>query len=70
MSQANQHKKQKERKDWRKEHPPNFIAKPSQSADGSTNLFKWECKIPGKENSIWAGGMYTVILDFPGEFSL
>lgn len=38
-----------ERKNWRKEHPFGFIAKPMPSSDGdSVDLFRWECKIPGK----------------------
>ena len=30
-----------ERKNWRKEHPHGFYARPEVSEDGSTNLFKW-----------------------------
>ena len=30
-----------ERKQWRKEHPYGFFARPEPSADGSTNLMKW-----------------------------
>jgi ubiquitin-conjugating enzyme E2 I len=38
-----------ERKEWRKDHPFGFHAKPMKNADGSVNLMKWECGIPGKE---------------------
>ena len=35
---------------WRKEHPFGFTAKPMTGSDGETpDLFKWECKIPGKK---------------------
>ena len=30
-----------ERKQWRKEHPYGFFARPEPSTDGSTNLMKW-----------------------------
>ena len=45
----------KERKDWRKDHPPGFYARPSKTADGGTDLFKWEAGIPGKRNVRHAG---------------
>ena len=36
-------------KNWRKEHPFGFTARPMVSDDGETqDLFRWECKIPGK----------------------
>ena len=31
-----------ERKNWRKDHPAGFIAKPKTNADGSTNFMIWE----------------------------
>ncbi|KAG5735937.1 hypothetical protein E4T56_gene4903, partial [Termitomyces sp. T112] len=37
-----------ERKQWRKDHPFGFYAKPSKSPDGSMNLMEWEVGIPGK----------------------
>ena len=30
-----------ERTNWRKDHPPFFIAKPKAKADGSADLFNW-----------------------------
>jgi ubiquitin-protein ligase len=30
-----------ERKNWRKQHPHGFYARPEVNKDGSTNLFKW-----------------------------
>ncbi|VDK73169.1 unnamed protein product, partial [Cylicostephanus goldi] len=41
------------RKAWRKDHPFGFIAKPVKNPDGTLNLFKWECAIPGKKDTIW-----------------
>ena len=32
-----------DRKVWRKDHAFGFVAKPSSSPDGSTNLMKWDC---------------------------
>lgn len=37
-----------ERKQWRLDHPVGFYARPEKK-DGQTNLMKWECGIPGKE---------------------
>jgi ubiquitin-conjugating enzyme E2 I len=36
-----------ERKNWRKDHPFGFIAKPMKE-DDEFNLFRWRCIIPGK----------------------
>jgi len=38
-----------ERKQWRKDHPFGFYAKPTKAPDGSMNLLEWEVGIPGKE---------------------
>lgn len=37
-----------ERKRWRSDHPPNFYAKPDVNEDGTMNLMKWKCGIPGR----------------------
>uniref|UniRef100_A0A6U3QUR4 SUMO-conjugating enzyme UBC9 n=1 Tax=Octactis speculum TaxID=3111310 RepID=A0A6U3QUR4_9STRA len=57
-----------ERKAWRKDHPYGFFAKPLSSQDGSTNLMKWECGIPGKKSTGWEGGLFTVTMDFTDEY--
>lgn len=45
-----------ERKSWRRDHPPGFIAKPIKNDnDDSLNIMKWEAGIPGPENTDWAG---------------
>ncbi|VDN18811.1 unnamed protein product [Gongylonema pulchrum] len=49
-----------ERKAWRKNHPFGFIARPALNPDGTRNLFHWECAIPGKQGTIWEGGLYKV----------
>ncbi len=49
-----------ERKAWRKDHPFGFIAKPGKNEDGTLNLYKWDCAIPGKKDTIWEGGLYKV----------
>jgi ubiquitin-conjugating enzyme E2 I len=43
-----------ERKEWQKDHPFGFYAKPQRKADGSTDLLIWECGIPGKKDSPWS----------------
>ena len=56
-----------ERKNWRKDHPPGFYARPAKNPDNSTNLMLWETGIPGKEGTDWAGGVFKVTFDFPSE---
>ena len=38
-----------ERKNWRKDHPLNFYARPVKKADNTINLMEWDVGIPGKE---------------------
>eukprot|EP01039_Chlorochromonas_danica_P003489 gene3489-3822_t len=57
-----------ERKNWRKDHPPGFYARPQKRDDNSTNLMVWEAGIPGKENTDWAGGVYKIVMEFPDEY--
>lgn len=56
---------QQERKRWRQDHPPDFIARPKKGPDGQLDIFHWECLVPGKPDTHWAGGYYPVTLDFP-----
>ena len=56
-----------ERKNWRRDHPAGFYARPEKKADSSTNLMKWETGVPGKEGSDWAGGVFKVLFEFPEE---
>mmetsp|Transcript_20525 Transcript_20525/g.66639 ORF Transcript_20525/g.66639 Transcript_20525/m.66639 type:complete len:175 (+) Transcript_20525:55-579(+) len=57
-----------ERKNWRKDHPYGFVAKPNTAADGSTDLFSWTLKIPAKEGSIWAPGVFGATMHFARDF--
>ncbi|KAF8321770.1 ubiquitin-conjugating enzyme 9 [Clavulina sp. PMI_390] len=57
-----------ERKQWRKDHPFAFYARPTKSADGTMDLMQWEVGIPGKENTPWAEGVYKLLMIFPDEY--
>ena len=59
---------QQERKNWRKDHPPNFVAKPSSRADGTSNLFEWDVKVPARANSIWAPGLFSATMTFTADY--
>ncbi|KAI5957085.1 hus5 [Candida jiufengensis] len=59
---------QEERKQWRKDHPFGFFAKPLKSQDGSLDLTSWTAGIPGKSNTLWEGGLYPIKIDFPEEY--
>jgi ubiquitin-conjugating enzyme E2 I len=41
-----------ERKNWRKDHPADFYAKPLIKSDNSADILNWEAGIPGKEGNI------------------
>jgi ubiquitin-conjugating enzyme E2 I len=57
------------RRQWRKDHPFGFFAKPQRNAQGVLDLKIWECGIPGKEKTIWEGGIFKMTMTFPdGEF--
>ena len=57
-----------ERKSWRKDHPPGFFAKPMTKPDGSSDLFLWNCGVPGKAGTDWEGGVYKVTLQFTEDY--
>lgn len=57
-----------ERKQWRKEHPIGFYARPERLEDGSTNLMHWAAGIPGKKGTIWEGGLFKLRLLYPDDF--
>ena len=57
-----------ERKGWRKDHPHGFVAKPATMRDGSLQLLRWECKVPGKAGTHWEGGLYPVVLEFSEDY--
>ena len=41
-----------ERKAWRQDHPHGFVARPLTLEDGTTNLLRWLCEIPGPKDVI------------------
>jgi hypothetical protein len=57
-----------ERKQWRKDHPFGFVAKPAKNSQGGLDLQKWECSIPGKEKTMWEGGLFKLEVQFPDEY--
>lgn len=57
-----------ERKAWRKERPHGFFARPETSSDGSVNLLKWVCQIPGKKDTGWDQGFYPLTMEFSEDY--
>eukprot|EP00238_Polyblepharides_amylifera_P003516 CAMPEP_0196575790 /NCGR_PEP_ID=MMETSP1081-20130531/5197_1 /TAXON_ID=36882 /ORGANISM="Pyramimonas amylifera, Strain CCMP720" /LENGTH=161 /DNA_ID=CAMNT_0041894197 /DNA_START=123 /DNA_END=611 /DNA_ORIENTATION=- len=57
-----------ERRNWRKDHPFGFVAKPQSSEDGSLNLLVWDCIVPGKKNAAWDGAFLPITLRFSEEY--
>eukprot|EP00558_Chaetoceros_sp_UNC1202_P007097 CAMPEP_0197244050 /NCGR_PEP_ID=MMETSP1429-20130617/9289_1 /TAXON_ID=49237 /ORGANISM="Chaetoceros sp., Strain UNC1202" /LENGTH=159 /DNA_ID=CAMNT_0042704349 /DNA_START=37 /DNA_END=516 /DNA_ORIENTATION=+ len=68
MSGIAQGRLKEERKNWRRDHPFGFWARPVSSDDGSSNLMIWESGIPGKEGTDWEGGIYKVRMEFSEEY--
>lgn len=59
---------QEERKQWRKDHPFGFFAKPAKGANDVLDLKQWDVGIPGKANTIWNGGLFKLTMTFPDEY--
>ncbi|KAF4655277.1 hypothetical protein FOL47_009494 [Perkinsus chesapeaki] len=60
---------QKERAEWRKDHPFGFSAKPMANPDGKgQNLFRWICGIPGRAGTPWEGATYKLTMDFSEDY--
>lgn len=53
------------RKQWRRDHPFGFYAKPARTKEGVLDLKNWECGIPGKEKTMWEGGLFKLTIAFP-----
>ncbi|KAG0657649.1 E2 SUMO-conjugating protein ubc9 [Rhodotorula mucilaginosa] len=68
MSGISERRLAEERKQWRKDHPYGFWAKPKKAADGTLDMKTWETGIPGKEGTIWEGAVYPVTLLFPDDY--
>lgn len=66
-----QNRLQEERKQWRRDHPFGFFAKPQRNAQGVLDLKVWECGIPGKDKTLWEGGLFKMSVIFPdGKLSI
>jgi ubiquitin-protein ligase len=52
-------------KQWRKDHPFGFVAKPARTEKGALDLKRWECAIPGKAKTLWEGGLFKLDVLFP-----
>ncbi|MCJ1340105.1 asparagine synthetase [Bachmanniomyces sp. S44760] len=63
-----QNRLQEERKQWRRDHPFGFFAKPARTSNGVLDLKKWECGIPGKDKTLWEGGLFKLDVLFPDEY--
>jgi len=63
-----QNRLQEERKQWRRDHPFGFYAKPVRNDKGVLDLKIWECGIPGKEKTLWEGGLFKLSVIFPDEY--
>ncbi|KAF1820305.1 ubiquitin-conjugating enzyme [Dissoconium aciculare CBS 342.82] len=59
---------QEERKQWRRDHPFGFVARPAKDAKGGLDLKKWDCAVPGKEKTMWEGGLFKLEVTFPDEY--
>lgn len=59
---------QEERKQWRKDHPFGFYAKPQKDTDGTLNLRKWTAGIPGKAGTNFANAVYPVTIEFSDDY--
>lgn len=52
----------------RQQNSTGYEAKPKVAADGSQDLLHWECSIPGKAGTIWAGGRMPLELSFTEDY--
>ncbi|GBB92322.1 hypothetical protein RclHR1_00020025 [Rhizophagus clarus] len=57
-----------ERRQWRKDHPYGFYARPQKNDDGTLNLFVWNVGIPGVKDTPWENGTYKLVMFFPQEY--
>lgn len=59
---------QQERKQWRKDHPFGFYAKPEKKANGTLDLHNWKAGIPGKAGTIWENATYPLTINFNEDY--
>ena len=55
-------------KTWRKDHPFGFVARPMKTPQGTLDLKRWDCAFPGKDKTIWEGGLFKLEMQFPDEY--
>ncbi len=46
------------------------MAKPDTNEDGSQNMMRWKCEIPGPKDSVWEKGTYRLYMEFPKDYPL
>ncbi|KAJ1833436.1 SUMO conjugating enzyme Hus5 [Coemansia sp. RSA 2711] len=68
MSGISLNRLMEERKQWRKDHPFGFYARPQKTANGELDMMRWECGIPGKESTPWEKGIYKCVLLFTDDY--
>eukprot|EP00911_Craspedida_sp_UC1_P002573 UC1_evm1s1908 len=59
-----------ERKQWRKDRPFGFVAKPHIKEDGTKDFLEWDCAIPGKAGTDWEHGLYKLKLHFSEDYPI
>ena len=57
-----------ERRNFRKSRPFGFVAKPATLPDGSQDLMRWECVVPGKEGTLFEGGVFAMTMVFDSDY--
>ncbi|KAL8874265.1 MAG: hypothetical protein Q9174_000385 [Haloplaca sp. 1 TL-2023] len=63
-----QNRLQEERRQWRRDHPFGFFAKPVRTPQGVLDLKNWECGVPGRDKTLWEGGLFKLTVAFPDEY--
>ncbi len=58
-----------ERKNWRRDKPFGFWARPVELPNGGgMDLLNWEAGIPGKAGGLWEGGLYFFTMHFTQDY--
>lgn len=50
------------------DHPHGFVAKPQSLPDGTQNIMKWDCVIPGKAGTVWEGANIPMTMEFTDDY--
>ncbi|RIB12538.1 ubiquitin-conjugating enzyme/RWD-like protein [Gigaspora rosea] len=56
-----------ERRQWRKDHPYGFYARPVKT-DSGLDLLNWQVGIPGKKGTAWENGVFKMTMTFPEDY--